>query len=78
MTVISLSEAQANLTSLVRGLIPGDEIVITDNDRAIARLTLADEIAEPSIRVSNAQLLEAAKKNLPPTEWYEEEEEDLF
>lgn len=41
MTSLTLEEAQATLPDLVHRLSPGDEVVITENDRPIARLVAA-------------------------------------
>lgn len=38
MTTVTLQEAQARLAELVRGLAPGEEIVITDNGQPLAKL----------------------------------------
>lgn len=38
MTTISVKEAEANLSELIRKLKPGDEVVITENDQPVARL----------------------------------------
>jgi antitoxin (DNA-binding transcriptional repressor) of toxin-antitoxin stability system len=38
MASVSIQEAQAGLAALIHGLAPGSEIVITENDRPIARL----------------------------------------
>ena len=35
---ITLDEAQAKLKDLVHQLVPGDEIIITENQQAIARI----------------------------------------
>lgn len=35
---ISVAEAQLQLAELIHGLGPGEELVITENDRTIARL----------------------------------------
>jgi len=43
MTMLSLAEAQARLPELIRGLAPGEEVVITDNSRPVARV-----VAEPA------------------------------
>lgn len=37
-TTITIEEAQGSLKELVHGLAPGEEIVITENDRPVARL----------------------------------------
>jgi antitoxin (DNA-binding transcriptional repressor) of toxin-antitoxin stability system len=41
MTKISLEEAQAKLPELIHLLPPGEELIITEEDRAVARLTSA-------------------------------------
>ncbi len=35
---LTLAEAQARLPDLIRGMTPGDEVAITENDRMIAKL----------------------------------------
>jgi antitoxin (DNA-binding transcriptional repressor) of toxin-antitoxin stability system len=37
--MISIQEAQSKLSELIHRLAPGDEIVITEDDRPVARLT---------------------------------------
>jgi len=44
---ITIEEAQANLKELVQQLAPGDEIIITENHQAVARLRSE---AQPPIR----------------------------
>ena len=39
MTTISIEDAQAKLADLIRGLLPGDELIITDGSHPVARLT---------------------------------------
>jgi antitoxin (DNA-binding transcriptional repressor) of toxin-antitoxin stability system len=41
MSTVTLQEAQARLSDLIHRLTPGDEVVITENDQPLARLTLA-------------------------------------
>ncbi|MBI1900310.1 MAG: type II toxin-antitoxin system prevent-host-death family antitoxin [Planctomycetia bacterium] len=41
MTTLSLEDAQASLPDLVHRLRPGDEVVITENDRPVARIVPA-------------------------------------
>lgn len=36
MTTISIEEAQAKLTDLIHQLVPGEELLITENDRLVA------------------------------------------
>ena len=50
---IPLEQASADLTGLVRGLGPGDEIILTDNDRQVARIVGPAE-APPRRRVPGA------------------------
>jgi prevent-host-death family protein len=38
MSTVSIREAQAALPDLIRGLEDGNEVVITENDRPVARL----------------------------------------
>src|SRR6476660_8841021 len=45
MTTLSLAEAQARLPEIVHGLSPGEEVVITENSRPIARV-----VAEPALQ----------------------------
>lgn len=40
---VTLSQAQADLAELIHRLTPGEELVITENERPVARLT-----AEPT------------------------------
>jgi antitoxin (DNA-binding transcriptional repressor) of toxin-antitoxin stability system len=39
MTQISIEEAQLRLSDLVRQLSPGDEVLLTENNQPVARLT---------------------------------------
>jgi antitoxin (DNA-binding transcriptional repressor) of toxin-antitoxin stability system len=39
MSVLTLAEVQARLPELVRSLTPGDELVITENSKPIAKVT---------------------------------------
>jgi len=41
MITISVQEAQARLSELIHRLTPGEEVIITEDDRPVARLTLA-------------------------------------
>jgi antitoxin (DNA-binding transcriptional repressor) of toxin-antitoxin stability system len=45
MTAIPLNEAQARLADLIHGLMPGDCLVITENDLPIAQLTPTKSVA---------------------------------
>ena len=38
MAMVTLEEAQAKLPDLIHKLMPGDEVVITENDQPVAKL----------------------------------------
>ncbi len=40
MTTLSIHEAQAKLPELIHRLSPGEELILTENDQPVARLTL--------------------------------------
>ena len=42
MTTISIEDAQAKLADLIRGLLLGDELIITDGSHPVARLTITN------------------------------------
>jgi antitoxin (DNA-binding transcriptional repressor) of toxin-antitoxin stability system len=41
MATITIEEAQATLSELIHRLAPGDEVTITENERTVAKLTVA-------------------------------------
>lgn len=41
MQTLSIQEAQAQLSDIIHRMIPGDEVVITENNQPVARLTSA-------------------------------------
>ena len=41
MQAVSIQDAQNKLAELIRGLAPGEEVVITENDQPVARLIAA-------------------------------------
>jgi antitoxin (DNA-binding transcriptional repressor) of toxin-antitoxin stability system len=47
---ISLEEAQAHLRELIGKLAPGEELVITDNERPVARLVGEPPRPKPGLR----------------------------
>jgi prevent-host-death family protein len=47
MTTITIEEAQTRLSELIHRLNPGEEVVITEGDRPVARLVPATSPAEP-------------------------------
>ena len=50
MTTLTLTEAQARLSEVVHGLIPGEEVVITENDQPVAKLVGKPVISAVSSR----------------------------
>lgn len=46
MSVVTIQQAQANLVDLIHRLAPGDEVMITENDRPVAKL-VASSIDKP-------------------------------
>lgn len=50
MTIVSLREAQANLSDLVHGLAPGDEVVIVEHNCAVARIVASSPRPEGASR----------------------------
>ena len=48
MTTITIQEAQANLPELIHRLSPGDEVLITENNQPVARLSIAVRATETS------------------------------
>jgi antitoxin (DNA-binding transcriptional repressor) of toxin-antitoxin stability system len=47
MTTISIHEAQSNLSELIHRQAPDDEIIITEDDRPVARPTAASRPTTP-------------------------------
>lgn len=43
MTTVTIQQAQSALSELIHRLSPGDEVVITENDRPVARLVPTPE-----------------------------------
>ena len=44
MTTVSIQEAQARLSELIRCLTPGEEVVITKHGKPVARLVGAQQV----------------------------------
>ncbi|HRY18748.1 MAG TPA: hypothetical protein P5149_10125 [Candidatus Competibacteraceae bacterium] len=47
MTTITLTEAQATLAELIHRLTPGEEVVIVENDRNVAKLIVTSPTSAP-------------------------------
>lgn len=54
MTTITIEEAQANLAGLIAELKPGEEVLITQQDRPIARLMVEPNNARAPRRPGSA------------------------
>jgi prevent-host-death family protein len=50
MTRVTIQEAQANLPDLIHDLLPGDEVVITENNLPVAKLVSATIKPTPGLR----------------------------
>jgi prevent-host-death family protein len=50
MTTVTIQQAQTTLSELIHRLSLGDEVVITENDRPVARLVPTSEIKQTSFR----------------------------
>jgi prevent-host-death family protein len=48
MTTITIQEAQAKLLELIHRMSPGDEVLITENNEPVARLSITAKAAETS------------------------------
>ena len=68
MQTISVSELQHNLGLYLEKVKDGDEIIIEDNDKVIARILPFDEKDEEQILVSQG-LMNLPKKELPEDFW---------
>ena len=51
MSTITIEEAQAGLTDLIHRLSPGEEVLIIENERTVAKLTVAPAEPEKKPRV---------------------------
>jgi prevent-host-death family protein len=50
MPTIAIHDAQNQLVEIIHRLVPGDEVVITENNRPIARILPTDKPAEQRAR----------------------------
>jgi prevent-host-death family protein len=64
MSTVSVQEAQAKLSELIRKLKPGDEILITDNNQPVARLVPA--LGEPQKKPRRPGTLRGTVKYMAP------------
>ncbi len=47
---MTIQEAQAKLPDLIHKLMPGDELVITENNQPVAKLVIESPKQKPSLR----------------------------
>ncbi len=52
MSTVTIEEAQAQLSNLIHGLQPDEELVITENNQPVARLILANRPTQQKPRQS--------------------------
>jgi prevent-host-death family protein len=50
MTSVTIQEAQAKLPDLIHRLLPGDEVVITENNQPVAKLVSETTKPTPGLR----------------------------
>ena len=51
MAMVTLQEAQAKLPDLIHKLVPGEEVVITENNEPVARLVSELPKLKPGLRL---------------------------
>ena len=51
MAIVTIQEAQAKLPDLIHKLMPGDEVVITENNLPIAKLVSELPKSKPGLRL---------------------------
>lgn len=55
MASVSIQQAQASLAELIHRLSPGEELVITENERPVARLVIDDPTGQWPCRAGSAR-----------------------
>lgn len=55
MATITIQEAQATLPELIHRLLPGEELIIIENDQPVARLMMADQTGQWPCRAGSAK-----------------------
>ena len=50
MAIVTIQEAQAKLPDLIHKLVPGDEVVITENNQPVAKLVSEPPKQKPGLR----------------------------
>lgn len=47
MSTLSIQEAQSTLPDLIHRLAPGEEVILTENDRPVAKLVATASLVKP-------------------------------
>jgi antitoxin (DNA-binding transcriptional repressor) of toxin-antitoxin stability system len=55
MQTVTLQEAQSHLPDLIHNLSPGDELVITENNQPVARLSRSEPKAQWPCKAGSAK-----------------------
>lgn len=72
MSTVAIEEAQARLPELIQHLIPGEDVVITENDRPVAQLSApSSETAQPVLGRCQGMLTIIAEDDEPMADWSE-------
>jgi prevent-host-death family protein len=50
VAIVTIQEAQAKLADLIHNLMPGDELVITENNQPVAKLVSEQPKTKPGLR----------------------------
>lgn len=79
MTAVNIAELKNNLSSYLETVKRGEEIVIRDRNRAIARIVpinnLDDYTAEEAELIASGAMSVAKRKTLPASFWKDEMED---
>ena len=72
MSTVALEEAQARLAELIQHLTPGEDVVITANDRPVAQLSaLTAETPQPVLGRCQGMLTIIAEDDEHLADWSE-------
>jgi len=69
MTTIALEQTQTTLSELIHRLTPGEEVIIFENDRAVARLVLNPLPSAQQTEPKNQWPCKAGSAKTPSTGW---------
>jgi prevent-host-death family protein len=72
MTTVTIPEAQANLPEIVENLQPGEEVIITDHQQPVAKLTsISAERPQPVFGSCRGKLIIVAEDEEHLEEFHE-------